>query len=644
MTILSKEQHDIAFYNNCEGSILVEASAGSGKTRILTERVRHLLTERKDKFFSVLCLTFTNKAAEEMKERLQGIPKLDERAYIGNFHEFCLTKILRTRIKEIGLDELPHIFNEEDQRKILEEVLYSNEKLKSIYAFKEHSAQERSKAQSALLSKYLNFISEAKRKLTVVPDYETNWLNWGEDNTYLFQEYNRRLINQNAMDYDDILLYAYRILNERPATSSLYRRAYKYIMIDEAQDLNFAQYQILRSICGQEHRNVMMVGDPKQAIYGFNGASPEFMQIYFVNDFGAEKKEIKHNYRSAQKVLELAQSVQPNGGVGTNYFEGIGVIQSFESEIDEAQWIIKKIKKWKETGIYEESGKDIRETIDFKNIAILARTKFVFKTLIEQLEEDAELKGKFYLRKGIERFEPDSILIKAFDLGLRILVNPYDFLHFRQLVNELKLAGIDENKTRLDILLSLTQYPSGVLSIEVLTILVELWQKLHKNPKWLGEAIRALEQHLRHKNLYISEEEAPKVAFDLSELHKFWSAFARKEASENQNISNFRYFIALNGSKENKEELVLATVHTTKGLEFEIVFLMGMCDGVFPDFRAKNEVALKEERNNAYVAVTRAKRCIYVTYPKNRMMPWGDSKPQTMSRFIKGAQTSSAPL
>lgn len=644
MTILSKEQHDIAFYNNCEGSILVEASAGSGKTRILTERVRHLLTERKDKFFSVLCLTFTNKAADEMKERLHGIPKLDERAYIGNFHEFCLTKILRTRIREIGLDELPHIFNEEDQRKILEEVLYSNEKLKSIYEFKDQSPQERSKAQSTLLSKCLNFISESKRKLTVVPDYETNWLNWGEDNTYLFQEYNRRLINQNAMDYDDILLYAYRILNERPATAGLYRRAYKYIMIDEAQDLNFAQYQILCTICGQEHRNVMMVGDPKQAIYGFNGASPEFMQTYFVNDFGAEKKEIKHNYRSAQKVLELAQNVQPNGGIGTNYFEGIGIIQSFENEIDEAQWIVKKIKEWKKIGIYTELGKDVRETIDLKNIAILARTKFVFKILIEQLEADTELKGKFYLRKGIERFEPDSTLIKAFDLGLRILVNPYDILHFRQLTNELKLSGIDENKTRLEILLNLTQYPSEVLSIEALTILVELWQKLDKNPKWLGEAIRVLEQHLRHKTLDISEEEAPKVAFDLIELHKFWAAFARQEAAENQSISNFRYFVALNGSKENKEELVLATVHTTKGLEFEIVFLMGMCEGVFPDFRAKSEVALNEERNNAYVAVTRAKRCIYVTYPKNRMMPWGDSKPQTMSRFIKGAQTSSAPL
>lgn len=635
MIILSKEQYDIAFYNDCDGPILVEASAGSGKTRILTERVRYLLTERKDKFFSVLCLTFTNKAAEEMKDRLHGIPKLEERAYIGNFHEFCLNKILRTRFGEIGLNDLPHIFNEDDQRKTLEEVLYSNERLKQIYEFKDELPNDRSKKQRELLIKCLSFISEAKRKLTVIPEYETQWNGWTEERTYMFQEYNRRLINQNAMDYDDILLYAYRILNERPATAGLYRRAYKYIMIDEAQDLNFAQYQILKTICGQEQRNVMMVGDPKQAIYGFNGSDPKYMQQYFVEDFGAEKKEIKHNYRSSKKVLELAQSVQPNGGIGTNYFEGISEILSFNDVQAEATWIISKIKQWKQAGEYNEPGKEVKENIELKNIAVLARTKFVFKSLIEQLEEDPELKDKFYLRKGIERFEPDSVLIKAFDLGLRILVNPYDLLHYRQLINELKLSGINENTNRLETLLNLTEYPSEALSVDSISLLVELWKKLTNNPKWLGEAIRVLRERLTQKNIQTTEEEALKIDFDLRELGEFWRAFSRKEASENQNIANFRYFIALNGSKENKEELVLATVHTTKGLEFEIVFLMGMCDGVFPDFRAQSPSALNEEKNNAYVAVTRAKRAIYVTYPQNRMMPWGDTKPQKISRFIK---------
>jgi DNA helicase-2/ATP-dependent DNA helicase PcrA len=639
MVALSREQQNIAFHNNCEGPILVEASAGSGKTRILTERVRHLLTERKDKFFSVLCLTFTNKAAEEMKERLNGIPKLEERAYIGNFHEFCLTKILRTRFGEIGLRELPHIFTEDDQRKLIEEVLYSNERLKSIYEFTKSSEKERIKAQRELLSKCLNFISEAKRNLTVIPEYETQWSDWTEDRTYLFQEYNRRLINQNGMDYDDILLYAYRILNERPTTAGLYRRAYKYIMIDEAQDLNFAQYQIIKTLCGQEHRNVMMVGDPKQAIYGFNGSDPKYMQRYFVEDFGAVRMEIKHNYRSSRKVLELAQHIQPNGGIGTNYFAGISEVQSFEDDAAEAKWILGKIKEWMQKGKYEEPDKEVHETIRLKNIAVLARTKYVFKTLIEELEAEPDLKNQFYLRKGIERFEPDSSLVKVFDLGLRILVNPHDVLHFRELINELKLTGIEGHGNRLKTLLTLAEHPTEMLSQSLMVELVALWQKLHGNPKWLGEAIRALEKHLLNHRTKITEEEALKATFDLAELRKFWTAFTRKETTENQNIANFRYFIALNGSKENREGLALATVHTTKGLEFEIVFLMGMCEGVFPDFRATRESKLKEELNNAYVAVTRAKRVIYVTYPKNRMMPWGETKPQQVSRFIKNITT-----
>lgn len=632
---LSDEQREIAFHNNCEGPILVEASAGSGKTRILTERVRYLLTEHKDKFFSVLCLTFTNKAADEMKERLKGIPKLNERAYIGNFHEFCLTKILRTRFGEIGLKELPHIFAEEDQKKIIEEVIYSNERLKVKYEFPGSDEKERVRRQRELLSKSLNFISEAKRNLTILPDDETSWNNWGIANTYLYQEYNRRLINQNAMDYDDILLYAYRILNERPATAGLYRRAYKYILIDEAQDLNFAQYQIIKTICGQEHRNVMMVGDPKQAIYGFNGSAPKYMQRYFIEDFGAERKEIKHNYRSSRKVLELAQQIQPNGGIGANYFEGISHIQSFENEETEAEWIVKKIKEWIQAGQYEEQGKEIKEVIHLKNVAVLARTKYVFKALMEQLEAEPDLKDKFYLRKGIERFEPDSTLIKVFDLGLRILANPYDVLHFQQLVNELRLTGIDGHGNRLETVLSLNRYSTEILSQNAVAVLVEFWQKLHENNKWLGNAISRLDEYLKTQTIDVSEEEALKAAFDLAELRKFWYTFTRKEAAENQNIVNFRYFIALNGSKENKEGLTLATVHTTKGLEFEIVFLMGMSEGVFPDFRATNEPALREELNNAYVAVTRAKRAIYITYPKSRMMPWGETKPQPISRFIK---------
>ena len=187
--VLSKEQEDIVLHNEGTGPVVVVASAGSGKTRILTERVRYLLTEKKDKFFSVLCLTFTNKAAAEMKDRLVGIPKLSERAFIGNFHEFCLN-IIRSRYSDIGFATSPHIFDENDSRKILEEVLVKNPLLKGLYSFPEEKDEEqRRKKQREKLFQCTEFISAQKRNLIEeIPEFETSYKNWGEKTTLLFQE------------------------------------------------------------------------------------------------------------------------------------------------------------------------------------------------------------------------------------------------------------------------------------------------------------------------------------------------------------------------------------------------------------------------------------------------------------------------
>jgi DNA helicase II / ATP-dependent DNA helicase PcrA len=619
---LSKEQKEIIFFNECEGALLVEASAGSGKTRILTERVRHLLTEKKDKFFSVLCLTFTNKAADEMKERLEDVRKLSERAFIGTFHEFCLNQIIRKQRQEIGLEDVPHIFDDNDRKKILEDVFLQNE------LFDEDYKNLEPKQQQQRLNDYLNVISEAKRDLVVAPEVDIP--NWTKKRQILYNDYNDRMRNQNAMDYDDILLYAYRILVERPVVSNLYRRLYRYILVDEAQDLNFAQYHILRAICGDAHKNIMLVGDPKQAIYAFNGASAHYMQEEFVNDFGAIKLAIPHNYRSSAKVLELAQSIRPNGGIPNNYFTGISEILAFDNEQLEAQWIISKIKEWERVGVYEE--KEIKTTVALDNIAILARNRYVFKELIAQLDTDEKYKDKFYLRKGTERFVPESQLIKIFDLGLRILVNPSDILHFNLLYQEL---GLQESKTknRLETLLNLNQTENlSTAQQTLLNVMVELWKKLKDNSKWVDNALNCINDRLGE--FEFADEEKLKIDYDIKEFLKLWKGFLKNTSSESQNLSNFRYFLALNSVDENKQGLALATIHTVKGLEYDIVFLMGMNEGVLPDYRAKDKKALAEERNNAYVAVTRAKKCIYVTYPKSRIMPWGGTKHQIASTFI----------
>lgn len=252
--------------------------------------------------------------------------------------------------------------------------------------------------------------------------------------------------------------------------------------------------------------------------------------------------------------------------------------------------------------------------------------------MIYQLERDETLRHKFYLRKGTERFSPESDLIKVFDLGLRVLVNPSDLLHFNLLFKEL---GLKETKVtnRLEVLFHLNERSTAKTAWKnFLEILVEQWRKLHHNPKWFEQALEAIINGL--DILEIEDQEKLKIDYDINDLLKLWKTFIRQTSFDGQNLSNFRYFLALNGLDENKNGLTLSSVHGVKGLEYDIVFLMGMNNGVLPYYRAKDEKAISEERNNAYVAVTRAKKCIYITYPKTRRMPRGDVKPQSVSPFI----------
>jgi len=249
------------------------------------------------------------------------------------------------------------------------------------------------------------------------------------------------------------------------------------------------------------------------------------------------------------------------------------------------------------------------------------------------LEKDELLKNKYQLKKRHEKFEPESDFIKLFDLGLRVIVNPNDELHFRQILDILK-TDIPSSSKKLDTLFNLNSNIGKNSNLNDLQILVDYWKHLDINNKSLGWVIEQFKQKtIEAAKNADNKTEFEQIMFDLNELDKFWKIFIRKEPSDKQTVSNFRYFLALNNTKESKNEITLATVHTTKGLEFEIVFLLGMNDGVFPDYRAKSEAALKEEKNNLYVAVTRAKRCLYITYPLIKKMPWGE-KQQMISRFM----------
>jgi DNA helicase II / ATP-dependent DNA helicase PcrA len=631
------EQEALIRFNDGEGPLLVLAAAGSGKTHVLTERVRYLLTEKGGRF-SVLCLTFTNKAAEEMQKRLEtSVPDIRRRAFIGTLHGFAL-EVFTSRRHHLGFSEMLHIIDRDnDRKKIIEEVLLSDPGTFAAFHLKEPKEQDKE------LGHWLQWMRAQKQNL-VFAEGENDPLppDWTSEEQAMFRSYNRLLRGQNLLDFEDILIFAYRILAEFQAIARLYRQLYPYILVDEAQDLNFAQYHLLKAFCGDTHRNVLMVGDPDQAIHHYAGADKKFMLENFPSDFGAARKEMRKNYRCSQAVIQFANSIIPDSGnPDDSYFKGLVKIQNFVDEQAEADWVLGTIRSLiaqTNPDFQEIARKELPLPLSLDRVAILARNRFVFRELLLQLDKDPLFRDNYFVKKSSEGLEMDSEMMRVFDLGTRLLCNPKDEIHLRQITQALKII---EPPTTL--------HKDGIANLQSLRSLIpangtegfgndyetllRAWAMLVSIKEVrMQDALDLLKQAASEK----PDEERERVLGDIQVYEKTWSQFLSGASSNINLLAAFRQFGAMGSSTTSKQKgLTLATVHTAKGLEFDIVFLVGMTDGTFPDFRAKNPTQINEERNVAYVAVTRTKRWLFVTYPEKKWMPWQDWKRQQPSRFIQ---------
>ena len=638
---LSPEQESIVDQWLASGEpMLVEASAGSGKTRVLTESVRRIIEGSPKSRSKILCLTFTNKAAEEMQERLKDLDRVKERTFIGTTHAFALD-IIKSRRHELGMNEMPTIVDKESDRKeIITDAILSNPLLSRHYLNPPPETIERfrtiAKYQTDLLNKCINFISIKKQKLI--------WLDseadsppeegWTQGKISLYKDYNDILRNQNLIDYDDIILLAWKILSERPGVAHLYRRIYEYVMVDEAQDLSFAQYEFVRTLCGDSVRKIMMVGDANQAIHGYAGASSKFMEEEFVKDFGlndTQKKKIQFNYRCSDAVIELANEL---AGIHQNpmesYYKGAVEFRAFNDEAAEANWILQKLHEIIGT---EAEGYDGKLTLD--KIAILGRNRYVFNNLIKKLGEDSEINGKFFLKKGTEILDPQSTTMKIFDLGTRIICNQKAYLYHNQLIDILDITSGTE--------LSLGDCIKGLrgalsksnldyIPKEVFDCLIDCWQSIDKD---INNFPNVLKKILEISQVIEEANEKDLIFNDVEEWQEAWGNYVRSVTANSKSVSDFRRFLAMGITKsQNQHGLTLATVHTVKGLEFYVVFLVGMGQGTFPDYRALRKGDVEEEKNNAYVAATRAKRELYISYPTFKSVSWGTQR-QEKSEFFK---------
>lgn len=604
---LSPKQEKIVSFG--EGAILVKASAGSGKTRVLTERIKRLLLKTRR---NILAITFTNKAGEEMKDRLGQIPDLNNRLFIGTFHGFC-QQVLENHGKHIGFDSTPHIFeNEFDRLELVEQAI---EKTPSYYRLYEKKSY---KEKRATCRRALEFISKVKRKLLSENELLINLQD--EDMVLLYKTYQDILISQNAMDFDDLILYTYNLFIQNGKIASLYRRTYEYICVDEAQDLNFAQYQLLRSLTGNEHKNVMMVGDPNQSIFAFNGSSPKYMTDMFLKDYHPHIIELKENYRSSRCVLEAASKIIPDSCNAVNAaIKGIFEINEFDDEQSEAAWIADKIEEL----IMMNSHEDIEGEIAYEKIAVLGRTKYVFNDLDSILEE-RDIPYYYKVTPGSINFESDSM--KAFDMAIRIKLNPLDNLHWRKLEDLLEI----KNSKSLGNMPDLVKKQAHKLLID---IVIEL-DEGGRNFRFLFENFKST---ISKNGIIEDENERKMVIDDVNELLKHWHTY--RKGTDQISLLQFKNSMALGKTHPLYQEkgVTLSTVHTLKGQEYDIIFLMGMDDETFPDYRAIRSGGLEmvQEKNNAYVAFTRSKRFLYVTWPKLRYMPWGGYKNRKRSRFLK---------
>ena len=609
--------------------IQILASAGSGKTRVLTERIRFILENtKKDR---VIALTFTNKAAEEMQERLVEVDDVEDRTWIATVHSVA-QRILEQYGHTIGLPSELHIYDrDKDRMEVFLQSLRDEGIDIDTYLNIEDSKEKKNRQQ--VMQNYMDTFSIIKREL----------LNQGEaDERFgvesgvwkIYQDYQNALLASGGIDYDDILIYAHKLLLTQEWIADLYRTKYKHICVDEAQDLNKAQYEFINAFCGEKIRSILMVGDPNQMIYGFNGSSEKYLLTQFVDDYQPTQYQLTENYRSTKAVINVANKVKPLSQTEHEMaLNGMFHKQSCDDEYDEALWVVNQINELLKLGIHPE----IEGKISLKNMVVIARNRFVFKAITEKLEQ---MNIPYHFKKGERQTEPTSLFGKVLDFALRLKLNPKDWVDGKKLCAILKVTPPNDwgNEDYLSV------WANDVLNSEILfsdlqsNLLTQI-QNLDADepniPKFHKELMAELNILANDESL---EDKKPEIERSLAELEEFRNSWTRfKSKGLGNSLQAFRNALALGQLAETAqgEGITLSTVHTMKGLEKDIVFLIGMVEGVFPDYRAKTAQEIEEEKNSAFVAVTRAKRWLYITYPQKRTMPWGDIKFQSPSRFIR---------
>ena len=609
-----------------EGPVLILAGAGSGKTRALTCRVANLM-DHGVPAWSILALTFTNKAAKEMKERIsQLVGQSAEDAWISTFHSTC-ARILRRDIEKLGYNRSFVIYDDDDQGTVIKEIL------------KRQNIDEKFLPIRELKSK----ISDAKNKL-MSPD---EWFQQSNKDRRcqmihdVYLEYETRLKGLNALDFDDLLVKTLQLLADHPPVLESYRKRFRYVMVDEYQDTNFAQYSLIKLLTA-ESRNLCVVGDDDQSIYGWRGADIRNI-LDFEKDYpDATVIKLEQNYRSTANILDAAnQVIAHNTGrkekaLWTEAGEGDAIkLFAAGDEREEAAWVADRIRQLGRNGA------------SYGDSAVLYRTNAQSRVLEEMLMRAGIPYKVFGGMKFYDRREVRDIIAY-----LRVIVNPADDVSLRRIINVPKRAIGDST------VLELVQHARDN-DMPLYSALADLPESLSSRPRkcvsdffMMMSMLMALKetmplkdyvQHLVNETKLMEQyqkEDTDEAKSRVENIQEFLGAVSEYAAAEpNATLEDYLENVALVTDLDRQEEargyVTLMTLHSAKGLEFPSVFMTGLEEGIFPSARSQyDDDRLEEERRLCYVGITRARKRLFISRANQRML-YNQVNRNAPSRFLE---------
>ena len=613
---------------NTEGPVLVIAGAGSGKTKVLTHKIAYLIQEKNVLPWNILAITFTNKAANEMKERIAGlVGETAKDIWMGTFHSICV-RILRKHIDQIGYDSSFIIFDTSDQKSLIKKCL------------KELQIDDKQFSEKAVQAE----ISNAKNDMLEPGEYafKVHGDFRRERIATVYELYQKRLKENNAIDFDDIINFTIKIFNEKPEIANYYSSKFRYVLVDEYQDTNKSQFTLVKMLA-EVNQNITVVGDNDQGIYSFRGADISNI-LNFEKDFKNTKIiKLEQNYRCTGNILKAANAIIKNNEtkyekkLWTQNGEGsLPRVYSADNEYDEASFIVEQISRLKR-----------EENYKYSDFAVLYRMNTQSRAIEEILRrEDIAYKIvgglKFYERKEIK----DIISY------LRLVQNHADNLSLNRVINEPK-RGI--GKTSLDKIAQIANENNISMYEVIKSAEVYGLNRVYLNSRGFIDCIEAISA--KKDELTISElvkkilkdtgytralenENTIEAENRIANLEEFLNvAIEFEEESADNGLSDFLEGITLSSDLDNMEEseetVTLMTLHSAKGLEFPVVFLVGMEEGIFPGYKSIGEQReLEEERRLCYVGVTRAKENLFLTNSKQRTT-FGSTTHNPPSRFLQ---------